>query len=183
VPSSTAGFFSIDAKDFRDAAGRFMKIDKEAFAAACRQHGDDLGSTVKTAMAQELEPIKYTGELAESIDYRVMAFADTVDITVGPESKAALFVRYGTAPHWVPIDPLLRWAAQKLGDAKAAYKVKWAIHEFGTSAYSYGLYGDKANDYPGRTAERADVKSATELFMDRVADEIGAAVTVKRAWA
>jgi hypothetical protein len=38
----------------------------------------------------------------------------------------------GGRPHWAPIGPLLLWARRVLGDERAAYAVRWAIHLRGT---------------------------------------------------
>lgn len=136
-----------------------------------------LGSALMTYMRQELRAVKYTGALERSVSADISLSGRESRLSVGPVAPHTPYVRMGTKAHWVPIEPLKRWAAYKLGDEKAAYAVRWAIHQRGTSAWAEKLYGSKSNPYPMRVMRRGDTKRSVQAFglrvMKRVVQELG----------
>jgi hypothetical protein len=49
----------------------------------------------------------------------------------------ALFVEFGTLPHWTSVDNLKKWAKDKLGDEKLAYALQRHIALFGTKPHPF----------------------------------------------
>lgn len=123
-----------------------------------------LGKRLSYIMRRELSQMHYTGETEASVSSEI----NGLTLTVGPTSKHAIFQRTGTRPHWVPIEPLKRWAYWKLGDEKAAYAVQWNIKRFGTSRSlaQKGIRGAEQTQYgigfnfPRTTLERGDAQTA-----------------------
>jgi hypothetical protein len=134
-----------------------------------------LGKMLSAKMRRTLEPVKYTGGLAASVSSWVIISGSRWQLTVGPTAPNKDFVRYGTKPHWAPIEPLKRWAAWKLGDANAAYAIQKSIAHHGTSTWierrglgdGYGGY-----DYPQRTLDRGDVQTGLERTAKRISTDI-----------
>ena len=135
-----------------------------------RQQFEQLAPTLIEFMRLELESTRTTGALEESISFDVQEQGNDLVMTVGPHASHAIFIRRGTVPHWAPIEPLKRWAAMKLGDEKAAYAVRWSIHEFGTSVESQRRHGTMENPYTLRTLDRSE--GALQLFMQAVNNEM-----------
>jgi hypothetical protein len=77
-------------------------------------------------------PVGATGILRGSIMSEVRGTAAQIRGVVVTPQAYALPVEEGSRPHWAPIGPLLLWARRKLGDERAAYRVRWAIHLRGT---------------------------------------------------
>lgn len=65
-------------------------------------------------------PIGATGQLRNLILTSSTARRITFE-WIAPHASA---VEYGSAAHWIPIQPFLIWAAFKLGDSKIAYKIR-----------------------------------------------------------
>lgn len=64
-------------------------------------------------------------------------------IVWGYTAPHAIYVERGTKPHWVPIEPLLRWARIVLGDEGAAYAVQRKIAVEGTDPQPFVFPGWK----------------------------------------
>ncbi len=131
------------------------RLQKEMIASAVR-----LGVIMVRHMRTELEDAWTTGTMGRSIEATVTPASKRVNLDVGPTVDYAKYVLHGTGPHWVPIEPLKRWAAIKLGDENAAYAVRWNIHLHGTSARCLEKYGEKGNRYDRRTLARGAVQDA-----------------------
>lgn len=58
-------------------------------------------------------------------------------VITGFAAEYAKWVDRGTAPHWMPIKPLLGWARRTLGDESAAYAVQHKIAERGTEGVRF----------------------------------------------
>ena len=110
---------------------RAPKIMEELFTSNFRT----LGGHVAWVMRTHMQPKKYTGQMERSVSWEVAPRPPWV--AIGPTAPHAQYVLNGTPPHWAPIQPLLRWAEWKLGDAKAAYKVQRKIAKFGTEGYDF----------------------------------------------
>lgn len=108
-----------------------------------------VGMVVAGLMRKKLKPVKYTGALERSVSTEYTANPPDYSITIGPTAKHAQIVRTGTRPHWVPIEPLKRWAYWKLGDENAAYAVQRSIAKHGTSRYlaQRGIPGAEQTEY------------------------------------
>ena len=77
-------------------------------------------------------PVGATGILRGSIASEVRGTTAQIRGIVTTPQAYALPVEEGSRPHWAPIAPLKLWARRKLGDERAAYRVRWAIHLRGT---------------------------------------------------
>lgn len=159
--------FDIDTRDLRSAI-ESIERSQAGWVDYVRAEGQQLGKTVMWVMRNELEPVRYTGALERSVDTFIEATRSEVKITVGPTVPHALYIRYGTRPHWAPIAPLKRWAMWKLGDENAGYAVQRSIAKHGTSRWAEKLYGTKANPYDERTMRRPETKLAVKRFEDGV---------------
>ncbi len=155
---------------FRRGAVRFQEI--------VRPEMELLGNKLVDITRQELEPVKDTGTLAESVSQYIEPYQRSLKLTVGPTAPHTPYIQTGTKPHWVPIEPLKAWAARKLGDEKAAYAVQRRIAGMvegrpgGTSVWAEHLYGTMANRFQMRVMQRADTKQATEEFGRRVLEGV-----------
>jgi hypothetical protein len=49
----------------------------------------------------------------------------------------ALYVEYGTKPHFPPLEPLKKWSRRVLGDESAAYAVAQKIAKYGTKSQPF----------------------------------------------
>lgn len=58
-------------------------------------------------------------------------------VITGFSADYAKWVDRGSAPHWMPIGPLLGWARRTLGDESAAYAVQHKIAEQGTEGINF----------------------------------------------
>lgn len=141
-----------------------------------------LGVKVTRIMQAELDPVKFKGNLANSVSSEIDVHAMT--LAVGPTAKEAGYVFYGTRPHWAPIGPLKEWAKWKLGDENLAYAVQWSIKRFGTNQ-SYAQKGLKGAwqsqygiglDYIKNTVERGDFKSNVTATAKRIGADLVAKV-------
>ena len=157
----------IDTRDLQQAIRQLQKADT-GWTHYAREEARDLGRTVTWVMRNELEPVRYTGALERSVSTYIEASRSEVKLTVGPTVPHALYIRYGTRPHWAPIAPLKRWAMWKLGDAKAGYAVQRSIAAHGTSRWAEKLYGTKANPFDERTMRRPETKLAVKRYEDAV---------------
>lgn len=77
-------------------------------------------------------PVGATGILRGSITSEVRGTPVQIRGVVATPQAYALPVEEGSRPHWAPIGPLKLWARRKLGNERAAYAVRWAIHLRGT---------------------------------------------------
>jgi hypothetical protein len=81
---------------------------------------------------KEWTPVGATGILRGSITSAVRGTPARLRGVITSPQPYAQPVEEGTRPHWAPIGPLLLWAQRVLGDARAAYRVRWAIYRRGT---------------------------------------------------
>lgn len=81
---------------------------------------------------QERTPVGATGNLAGSIDQEITGRGAQVTGQVFTSQLYGIPVELGTRPHWAPIGPLQYWALRVLGDARAAYRIRWHIAQYGT---------------------------------------------------
>lgn len=75
-----------------------------------------------------------TGLLRGSIMSEVRGVGATIQGVVATALPYAQAAEEGSRPHWAPIAPLKLWARRILGNERAAYAVRWAIHLRGTKA-------------------------------------------------
>lgn len=167
------GFISIDFRSAKELEARYADTAGALWNKIVYPNLKQLGHALGTYMRAELKDVKYTGEMERSIGADIqIGGAGQFIMEVGPVVEHSKYVRYGTRPHWAPIAPLKRWAAEKLGDENAAYAVQRSIAKYGTSTWAERLYGSKANDYPTRTLERGDTRRSIFAFGERVSKEI-----------
>ena len=159
--------FEIDTSQVRSLAERMRERPRE-FGAIIEASLRALGSRVAFVMRREMEAVKYTGAMERSVSVAVRGGREA-EVEIGPTAKHAVFVRFGTKPHWAPIAPLKRWAAWKLGDEKAAYAVQRSIAKFGTSRYAERLYGTKSNPFTERTLASGITRAAIQNTARRLA--------------
>ena len=138
-----------------------------------------IGGLLVRQMRLDLKPVKYTGATERSVSTEYTAQPPIYQITVGPTAKQREVVRTGSKPHWAPIGPLKRWARWKLGDERAAYAIQKSIAKRGTSQWleRKGIGERVAGhgiglDYPGRTMQRAAVKTQLQRTQQRIPLEI-----------
>jgi len=74
-----------------------------------------------------------TGALRNSISAEKKSFG----YQVKADAPHAIYVEYGTLPHYPPIAPLKAWARRKLGDESAAWAVQKKIGKYGTKAQPF----------------------------------------------
>jgi len=74
-----------------------------------------------------------TGALRHSISAKKKNFG----YQVKAEAPHAVYIEYGTLPHYPPIAPLKAWARRKLGDESAAWAVQKKIGKEGTKAQPF----------------------------------------------
>jgi hypothetical protein len=87
-------------------------------------------------------------------------------LKVGPTAPYAGWVRLGTGPHWVPIEPLKEWAKWKLGNASLAYPIQKKIARFGTEGFDYlemTLQDARFQTALANTAERLGIELVAEI--------------------
>jgi len=99
----------------------FIDVFMHEYAVAIR---DDAKTTLEITNTND------TGGLSESIKVKKIPKG----YQVKAEAPHAIYIEYGTLPHWAPIAPLKAWARRKLGDEGAAYAVQRKIAEKGTKA-------------------------------------------------
>lgn len=122
---------------------------------------DVLGRRITYLEKKELRPVRYTGVLEESVQYKVDKSIQEPKVTIGPTAFHTPFVWKGARPRWVPINVLKPWAAIKLGDANLAYPIQRSIAKHGTSQWAAKKYGTSGgNPFPRRTLERGDTQRA-----------------------
>lgn len=97
----------------------------------------------------DLRDAKATGDLEASIQAHVESRAGGVRMVAGADAKPgsnvapyAHWVDQPTRPHWVPIQPLKRWARAKFGatgreKSEIAYGAQWSIKRRGTSGVRF----------------------------------------------
>lgn len=90
-----------------------------------------LGSGVARIMRSKLEPVRFKGTLARSVNSEMDL--GELSLSVGPTAAHAPYVFYGTKPHWAPIAPLKEWCRWKFGDERAAWAVQRSIAKYGTN--------------------------------------------------
>lgn len=72
--------------------------------------------------------------------------------TVGSPEKVAVFLEYGTRPHWAPLAPLAYWAKRKFGNPKLGSYIRRKIagaipgKKGGTQAFKYFEKAFKATE-------------------------------------
>lgn len=79
-----------------------------------------------------------TGQLYRSSNGNIRIFPNKVRGTF--DAEYADYVEYGTDPHWMPIEPLLKWANKKFGKKEGtsiAYAVQKKIAKYGTQPTAY----------------------------------------------
>ncbi len=139
-----------------------------------------LGVKITRMMQSELQPVKFKGDLANSVSSEIDVHNMT--LAVGPTAKEAGYVYYGTKPHWAPIEPLKEWAKWKLGDEGAAYAVQRSIAYYGTNRGYLGMHGAWQSpygiglDYLRLVTERGDFKSNVEATAKRIGADLVAKV-------
>jgi len=133
---------AFDVELFSKALERFPEIARDVILETMKE-----SIVYLVGRIQVVTPIN-TGTLRDSIDGRVeeLAAMGSVGGAIRGIAEAgaeyALPVELGLpSGHWVPIDPLKRWAHLVLGDENAAYAVRWHIHEHGTDGYGMFAYG------------------------------------------
>jgi hypothetical protein len=172
----------VQASDVVVVAAKY-KLAAEEWPRIVYPEMKQLGSALSTYMRQELKAVKYTGALERSVSSEIDYVGRETKLSVGPAAAHAPYVRLGTPAHWVPIEPLKRWAAYKLGDENAAYAVRLRIagkvkgRPGGTSIWAKQLYGTMSNPFPIRTMRRGDTKRSIETFGNRVAKRIAEKLT------
>lgn len=130
--------------------------DVEQFAKVLKRYPDIARAVIKDTMAssvvyvisriQPLTPVN-TGALRNSISGFVEeltvigSVGGVVRGIVESDMEYAQAVEMGTDPHWVPIEPLKRWAHLVLGDESAAYAVQAKIARVGTVGYGMFAFG------------------------------------------
>ena len=135
---------------------------------------DVLGKRVVYLMRKELEDVRYTGALEKSVGHEVSMWK--MQVVIKPTAKHTPYIYHGTRPHWAPIAPLKKWAAVKLGDARAGYAVQRSIATRGTSAWAARKYGTSGgNPFPERTLARND----TQIAIDHTAKRLGLDLTAQ----
>lgn len=157
--------FDLDTHDL-ELAMRALKRTAAGWLDVLRDEAQTMSHTVVWVMRNELEAVRYTGQMERSVNANIVAQRGGVEVTVGPTVPYATYIRYGTRPHWAPIAPLKRWAMWKLGDERAGYAVQRSIAKFGTSRWAEQLYGTKENPYDERTMNRPETRLAIERFED-----------------
>jgi hypothetical protein len=114
---------------------------------------------------QTRTPVGATGILRGSIASEVRGTPVQIRGIVATPQSYALPVEEGSRPHWAPIGPLLLWARRVLGDERAAYRVRWAIHLRGTrGAHMFAR---------GLEASRSRVTQLFQQARDRMIRRLG----------
>jgi len=155
----------IDATDIAILSRRWQKVP-ENFDRIVEPELRQLGHAIAYYMRQEVKEIQYTGALAQSISSQIEIGNKRYSLIVGPTVEHAKYVKYGTRPHWAPIEPLKRWAKWKLGDERLAYAVQHSIAKYGTSVWYERKYGTKENPFPERTLQRKDTQRSIETLVN-----------------
>lgn len=70
---------------------------------------------IERNVAEALDTAKknVSGDLKKSLSHEQIVYANKVVGRVSTGVYYSVFVHEGTRPHWVPIDPLLRWVEKK----------------------------------------------------------------------
>mgnify|MGYP007071576167 CR=1 FL=1 len=67
-----------------------------------------------TGLLQQNVSVGATANLRGSFGYTITDVEDGVALSVGTPVEYGAHVEFGTLPHWVPIEPLIRWVNAKL---------------------------------------------------------------------
>ncbi len=67
-----------------------------------------------TGVFQQNVSVGSTGNLRGSFGYGITEQETGIALQVGTPVEYGQYVEFGTKPHWVPIDPLIRWVNAKL---------------------------------------------------------------------
>lgn len=113
---------------------------------------------------QDRTPVGATGILRGSIASEVRGTPVQIRGAVATPQAYALPVEEGSRPHWAPIGPLLLWARRKLGDERAAYRVRWAIRLRGTKPV--GMFAK------GLEASRGRIDTVFRLAGEQIAKRL-----------
>jgi hypothetical protein len=163
--------FEVYTEGFDDLVDNLVAMATDYRKIVVRQFGN-LGEMVRYMCRVELADVRYTGALEQSF---VVEVRPAMEVRIYPTAAHRMYVRMGTRPHWAPIGPLKRWAAVKLGDEQAGYKVQHGIAKHGTSMWQQRKRGTKANPWPERVLARADFQRA----LDKTAKNIGAEIVTE----
>ena len=160
--------FDVQTEGFDDLVDDLVRMGVDYQKIVVRQFGN-LGEMVRYMCRVELADVRYKGALEQSF---VVEVRPAMEVRIYPTAAHRMYVRMGTRPHWAPIGPLKRWAAVKLGDEKAAYKVQHGIAKRGTSMWQMRKRGTKANPWPERVVARADFQRALDKTMASIGTKI-----------
>lgn len=161
------GYLEVDASEvnflaklFAKATGKFGSIKREALS--------DAGDKFVGHMRDTMEPVKWKGELEQSVS---VISVDEQKVVIGPDARHTKYVRHGTGPHTPPFSKIYHWTVTKLGgNQRDAYKIWWGIRERGTSQFAARTFGTSGDfPFPELTLEKPE---AQETLQD-TADEIG----------
>lgn len=67
-----------------------------------------------TGLFQQNVSVGSSGNLRGSFGYNITEVQEGVALSVGTPVEYGAHLEFGTKPHWVPIDPLIRWVNAKL---------------------------------------------------------------------
>lgn len=87
-----------------------------------------------------------SGDLQKSIHHAITIGEQTIDVEI-IAAEHWQYPEFGTRPHWAPIDALKKWVRDKgiehedKAISRAAYAIRWSIHENGTLRKSDGTRG------------------------------------------
>lgn len=104
-------------------------------------------------------PVGATGQLRRSVRY---LFRSMTEVNIHPAAKQAVFIEYGTRPHWTSVKNLEKWANQR---GISPYAVQRGIAKHGTKAQPYlHKVHASADGYAGTDMSRSLEKAIDEVL-------------------
>lgn len=127
-----------------------------------------LGGKLQQVMRRVMRPVRYRGELEQSVGWQVQKAPPLYTLRVGPTAAHAPYVFFGTRPHWTSINNLKAWAEFR---GLNVYAVQAGIAAHGTSVHieRIGLGdGHGGFDFVSRTLGAADARQVIERTAERI---------------